>query len=138
MSNKKMIGFIMAVLKLCDRFEIHDSLYWDFEDGDDKISFTITCNDVFWWGCSDCEKITPENIHLLEKSLDDCKKISRITVLYGTDLFVARVRKMRPQGAAYRNNLPDYKKLWLLYDSCGPERELGLGNPYNPGEYKSG
>ena len=39
--------------------------------------------------------------------------------MYGTELFSARVRKMRPQGASYKL-YP--KELWPLFDACGPER----------------
>lgn len=49
------------------------------------------------------------------------------------DLFAARVRGMRPQGAAYTFYPPE---TWPLFDACGPEREIGFGNPYRPGEYK--
>ena len=40
---------------------------------------------------------------------------------------------MRPQGAYYPESDPE---TWPLFDDCGPEREVGLGNPYRPGERK--
>ena len=40
---------------------------------------------------------------------------------------------MRPQGAFY--SYID-KTSWPLFDLAGPEREVGLGNPYAPGAYK--
>lgn len=43
------------------------------------------------------------------------------------DLFAARVRSMRPQGAAYKVRYD--KSIWPLFDACGPEREIGMGNP---------
>lgn len=52
---------------------------------------------------------------------------------YALDLYSCRIEGMRPQGAVYRHNK---KELWPLFDACGPEREVGLGNPYKPGEYK--
>ncbi|UVG35196.1 hypothetical protein SEA_CECE_190 [Microbacterium phage Cece] len=48
------------------------------------------------------------------------------------DLFAARVRKLRPQGACY-SRYPE--ELWPLFNEAGPERETGFGNPYKPGEY---
>lgn len=49
------------------------------------------------------------------------------------DLFAAKVRGMRPQGACY-TYYP--KELWIEFDQAGPEREIGFGNPYKPGEYE--
>lgn len=49
-----------------------------------------------------------------------------------TDLFAARVRKLRPQGACY-TRYP--KRLWHLFDEAGPVRETGIGNPCVPGSY---
>jgi hypothetical protein len=46
--------------------------------------------------------------------------------VWGCDLFVCRERKMRPQGAVY----PEDRRFWPLFDACGPEREVGLGNPH--------
>lgn len=45
-------------------------------------------------------------------------------------LFSARSRGMRPQGAYYKLFPRD---TWELFDACGPEREVGVGNPYVPG-----
>ncbi|UDL15984.1 hypothetical protein QEH42_gp234 [Microbacterium phage Pumpernickel] len=46
-------------------------------------------------------------------------------------LFAAKSRKMRPQGAYYKS-IPE--NIWHLFDACGPEREVGMGNPRKPGE----
>lgn len=46
-------------------------------------------------------------------------------------LYAARRRGLRPQGACY----PKDTRLWHLFDQCGPEREVGFGNPFAPGEY---
>jgi hypothetical protein len=51
------------------------------------------------------------------------------------ELFAARVRGVRPQGASY-SLYP--RATWPLFDACGPKRETGLGNPYEPGEYQGG
>lgn len=47
-----------------------------------------------------------------------------------TDLYAARVRHERPQGACYAA-YP--RQLWPMFDAVGPEREVGIGNPYAPG-----
>lgn len=133
----KKIDFILKVLKLFSDYDVHDDLFWTFRDDDGPVTLMVNCNDLFWWACADLEEITPKNIDLLEKSFKDCMKISGMSVLYATDLFVARVRQMRPQGACYSKTFPEHKKLWVLLDECGPERKIEKGNPYKPGEYKS-
>ena len=93
------------------------------------ITFWVNCNDLFFWGSSDCETLTIENLPILEQAFADCKAVD---LEWAADmLFCARVRKERPQGAAY----PKDPKTWPLFDACGPEREVGFGNPYKPGDY---
>lgn len=62
---------------------------------------------------------------------EDAYRSSRIRGCV-SDLFAARSRKMRPQGAAYKVRYPE--ELWGLFNAAGPEREVGLGNPRKPGE----
>lgn len=88
------------------------------ENGD--LSVFVLCNDMFYWGCADCEKITQENYQLLEKSFED------ISGDYGALLFVARLRKMRPQGAYYKYIDKERRK---YFDECGPERPVSFSNP---------
>ena len=123
--------FVMHVLKLTGEWDICGSLWWRTDGEYAPVTFFINCNDVFYWGCADAEAITPENIELLEKSMKDSSGAYQYGELYGTMLWCARVRKQRPQGAAY----PSERELWTLFDECGPEREIGLGNPCRPGEY---
>jgi hypothetical protein len=52
-------------------------------------------------------------------------------VTSGITLYACRRKHMRPQGASY----PSDKELWPLFDACGPEREISLGNPCHPGDY---
>jgi hypothetical protein len=80
----------------------------------------ITCNDTFFWGCSDCEPITFEEL----PELIECYKLSP---KFGGELWVARKRKMRPQGASYKECYP--KEEWPLFDACGLPREAKIGNP---------
>lgn len=128
--------FIMSVLRLIAEYDMEGSLYWRCDGEYAPIKFFINCNDVFAWGCADSEEITPENLSALKQAIEDCNKIiPNYGPIYGGDLFCARTRKFRPQGAAY----PSKKELWPLFDACGPEREVGFGNPYPPGkEVKNG
>lgn len=127
----KVDGLTLKVLTFFGEVvDDHDSLWWRVYD--DRVVWLVNCNDLFAWGCSDCEEITEENFPMLEQAFKDCcEAIGKHSFNY-SDLWIARVRKMRPQGAAY----PDDEKLWPLFDACGPERPTGMGNPYrNRREY---
>ena len=89
----------------------------------------VNCNDVFFWGCADGEDITEETLPAFNQAVDDC----RGDVALAAWLYCARIRKERPQGAAY-TFIP--KDLWPLFHACGPERKTDCGNPYKPGQYK--
>lgn len=132
LGERTMSGFVTDVLKLFANHDICSSLQWSISDKG-TVVFNTNANDLFAWGSADGEDVTPENLPLLEQAINECLARDAITgAIYGCDLFAARVRKMRPQGAAY----PDERSLWPLFDACGPERKTGLGNPYKPGERK--
>lgn len=120
-----MESFILDVLRIMADADSTNDLWWRTDGEYAPIQFFINCNDVFMWGCSDCEQITPENIEILRSSYEDCEE-------NGAELFCSRVRHMRPQGAWYGYCSRDK---WALFDACGPERETGIGNPYKPGAY---
>lgn len=121
--------FTAQVLQLVAKYDIHDSIFWN-----SSLKFFVNVNDVFAWGTADLQEVTAENIDALEQAIIDCEKLSDVGEVYGGWLFAARIRKVRPQGASY----PEERELWPLFDACGPEREVGFGNPCRPGEYKSG
>ena len=113
--------FTNYVLKITAEYDLFGVLSWAFDENDDVPTFIINCNDVFYWGASDAEELTEENFYILEESLSECED-------YGTELFCARVRGMRPQGAYYPKN----KKVQDLFNSCGPERSIDCFNPAKP------
>lgn len=99
------------------------------------VAFMVNCSDIFWWGTADAERITPENVQSWLDTIEELESTSPKGEYWVHDaniLWVCRHRKMRPQGAAY-SLFPE--ALWPLIDACGPEREIGLGNPFKPGEY---
>lgn len=121
----------------------------DFIVNTEKQEIAVICSDIFIWGCSDAEEIeTSDDIELLRQSIKDCTSIEPHSS-HGTLLYCARKRNMRPQGAYYKYlDVYDYKKdqprelnkeatakMYKLFNDAGPEREVGLGNPYAPGEY---
>lgn len=117
-------SFIERVLRIVTLADYTSELWWKVNNNN-ELEFYIKCSDVFCWGTADLEKITEDNIDLLEDSLNEHE-------IYGDVLFCARVRKKRPQGAFYRelkeeNDNELIKKL----NECGPEREINKSNPYN-------
>ncbi len=109
--------FVSSLLKIIANHDFHDDLFWT-----EELKFYVNCNDLFHWGRSDLEPVLKEDLELLEKSLnDDC--------CTGSWLYCCRKRRMRPQGACYKHI--EMSK-WSLFNNCGPERELDLGNPQGP------
>ncbi len=112
--------FLCRVLAVYDKADIQGSLFWRVYDGKPKL--LATCNDTFWWATADCEEITPENVDVLEQALRDIESLDERSgaVIYMDELFVARVRKMRPQRPWYMGKSP---AVAALFDACGPERD---------------
>ena len=104
-------------------FDNTESLWWRIDDG--QVKFFAQCSDVFAWGCADCEPILPSDIDALERAAADVRAVVD-GEFHAGDLYGARRRGMRPQGAVYEV-YPE--GLWPLFNACGPEREVGLGNP---------
>lgn len=128
----------LAVLRYVGCYELGDRVWWRTDAEYAPVTFFVNCNDLFDWGCADCETLTPERLPLLGRALEDCAKAcgddrdaEKRGWPWGIELFCARLRGERPQGAAY----PKDRRLWPLFDACGPERTKGHGNPYAPGEY---
>jgi hypothetical protein len=118
------LSFVRQVMFLFDSADIHSEMYWHV--GDDGIRLLALVSDVFMWGCADAEDITPERLPVLQQAYDDLAVVDGLPHL--AELYAARIRRMRPQGAAYS----DSPGVRFLFDKCGPERETGLGNPKAP------
>lgn len=129
MDDPQLLQFLLRFFRLTAHYEACDSFWWR-TDGPyapyAPVTIFANCNDLFDWACADCERVTPDNIGLLEQSFADAAAAADCGEAWGDSLFCCRVRKMRPQGAYYRN-LP--KELWPLFDACGPEREVNMANP---------
>jgi hypothetical protein len=115
------------VLKIFDDADIHRRLYWSIDE-DDGIRFYANIADVYAWGCADPEEITPDNVGVLQRSFEDLIAIDAQE--WTAELFVARVRGIRPRGAAY----PDRREIRALFDACGPERPPDPVTPKPPAE----
>lgn len=117
--------FVLRVLRLSSATECYESVWWRTDGEYAPVTFFANCNDLFFWACSDSERVTPENVHIFEQAIADIRATGSIHISYADHLFCCRVRGERPQGASY----PDDPLLWPLFDACGPEKEPGLGNP---------
>ena len=106
-------------------FDNTEQVWWRTDGEYAPVTFFVKCNDLFWWGCSDCEQITEQNIDLLERTAQDLGEDD--AAIYLGELFAARSRGMRPQGACYKN-WPE--RIQVLFNACGPEREINIANPF--------
>ena len=87
----------------------------------------VNSSDLFYWGVADGVDIRNEDLPEFNQALIDCDNDYEVAGM----LYCARKESMRPQGAIYRY-IP--KKLWPLFDACGPERKIDMFNPKRPGE----
>jgi hypothetical protein len=102
---------------------------------ENRLNFWVNCSDRFAWAAADVEVIESgaDVGALCQARLDAIA--AEPDAQFDSDwalLWCARKREMRLQGAAY-SFLP--KALWPLFDAVGPERAIGLSNPYRPGQY---
>ncbi len=118
--------FVKRVLD-ATAFDHCDDIWWRTDTEYAPITFFVNCNDLFFWGSADCEELTPDNIELFEQSYRDADEAMKHGNVYASLLFCARVRAERPQGAYYKYLHED---IYHLFDACGPEREVGIGNPH--------
>jgi len=111
--------FILDVLHLfsLDETDCYSALFWRCEEPG-TVSFFVNVNDMFYWATADMEPITPEDLPAMRQALADVRTITEQDIYEGFLLWAARKRKMRPQQGAY----PDDKRLWALFDACGPAR----------------
>lgn len=121
---------------LVSAFDYTDEVWWRMgEDDRERIDFYVRCSDVFAWGCSDVEEVTEENVGLLEQTVSEGEeRLGRYRAYLAFTLFVARVRKERPQDAWYNQVIgtdSDEDAWWReRFDACGPERKQDFGNPH--------
>ena len=111
-------NLVMRVLA-ATAFDNCEDVWWRVDGEYAPITLFVNCNDLFYWGCSDAEVVTEKNIDIFEQAYKDSED-------HGDLLFCCRVRKMRPQGAYYEYFSEEDK---VLFDACGPVREVGFGNP---------
>ena len=115
------MAFFTRVMLIFYMADVREDLIWHVTDG--RVHLAVNVSDIFAWGGADSEGITPATLPVLEKAWEDTRAIGQEFLL--APLYAARMRGMRPQGAAY----PETVAAQGLFNACGPEREVGLGNP---------
>lgn len=119
---------VMEIFSL-SHADSYGDLFWRVDDGELKLYANVS--DVFVWGGSDVEEITRETLPELERAYADLKAVQAEE--FTAELYAARLRRMRPQGAAYPSDTHEsWRKVYALYDACGPERAIDVGNPKKP------
>lgn len=124
---EEQLGFLHELLQATSGADINSELLWH-SDGK-RIQVWANVSDVFAWGGADAEEITRENLPVLLQAIADLRAIKPFDQIYAPELFAARVRGIRPQGAAYPK---ERAATQALFDACGPVREPGFGNPRRP------
>lgn len=131
MPQPSLITRVLEIFSL-SHADAYGDLFWRVDEG--KVSLYANVSDVFAWGGSDCEPITVETLPELERAYADLKEVGGEE--FTAELFAARRRQMRPQGAAYPGKADSAgAAVAALYNACGPEREIGLGNPKGIPDY---
>ena len=113
--------FERLVMRLLEITAKHDDcdLWWRTDGEYAPVTFFINCNDLFFWGCADCEAVTEDNIAGLEQAYKDAGDCYKYGTCYAQLLFCCRQREMRPQQPYYKE-LPE--QMWNIFNKCGPER----------------
>lgn len=93
-----------------------DAIWWRTDGEYAPLTIFVNCNDLFAWGCADCEEIRPGDLDELRLACEDCKN-EKGAMRKGHLLWCARRRLCRPQ-VAYYKYLSDKEK--ALFDACGP------------------
>ena len=121
---------ILEILSFTAKYELNGFLSWETSGEYAPVTFWVNTSDVLFWGASDGEELNAETLPVFKTCVEDCMAIDDVLGgVEATMLFACRINKCRPQGASY----PENRDLWSLFDACGPEREIGFGNPYEPG-----
>lgn len=127
--NGQLAAYMVRVLGAVAAADQHDHIWWRCDGHYAPITFFVVVSDVFAWGTSDAEEITPSTVDALERAYADVREAADGDTTFGAILYASRRRGQRPQGAAY----PSDPRLWPLFDACGPQREIDMFNPHLPG-----
>jgi len=119
MSEESKLALALRVMRIFDGFDgpSCDSVWWRTDGEYAPVTMIVNCNDLFLWGCADCETITEANFDALEATIAEVATIDDSAVEEGVLLWCCRVRGNRPQPPYYKHLTPALHK---LFDACGP------------------
>lgn len=113
---------VRAILECFDEAQdgvSHDALWWRTDGEYAPITFFVNCNDLFVWGCADCEEITAADVPEFRSAINDINNAEGgCAYAHADSLWTARKRGQRPQMAYYKHFSPAEA---VLFDACGPE-----------------
>lgn len=71
MSDSKWPELFLRAAKIFNGFAgpSSEQIWWRTDEEYAPITFLVNCNDLFAWGCADCERLTTDNIDLLESTV---------------------------------------------------------------------
>lgn len=71
---------------------------WITDPNDDDIHLYVNCSDLFFWGSSDLEEVTNENVDVFTQAMSDIRALGDPGKFspYAGYLFSARVRRLLP------------------------------------------
>jgi hypothetical protein len=117
------LAFFMRVMKIFADLDARGSLWWNMQATGTPLQFAVNCGLVFDPG-TDSEDLTPENLHILERAIDDVRENYHSAADgpmgeydWALWLFCARIRGRRPRP---RTIIPE--ELRPLFDAAGPPR----------------
>lgn len=110
-----------------------EELWWRTGDEYAPVTLLVNCNDLFVWGCADCETLTVDDIEALEATYAECLELDKgherkdETCDSAHLLWCARKRGIRPQWAYYKH-FPE--RMHALFNAVSPDP--GYGWPKSP------
>lgn len=119
------------MLLLIAKYQLFEGVLWH-QNKEGGFDFTVACSDFFWWETADFEEVDEKTFPELEQALSDKMEAASGPMHHGALLYCARRRKMRPQGYYYKYLVPETH---VLFDACGPEREMDEMNPHDQKEF---
>ena len=120
-------AYLVEVLEIFHEFS-EDLWLWRERDHLGRMGFSLNCSDLFHWAAADSEPIEPADLPLLRQTVADLGAEGRI---WASELFCARKRGIRPQGAFLARTLAGATPMIVgLFEAAGPPRDdVGLWNP---------
>jgi hypothetical protein len=119
-----------------------DDLWFTVTPNTENIHVGVNCNDFFEWATAEGEGIEPGDRELLIQTALDLEELDRkhraenpddkrglYPELHLFNLFAARKRNKRPQGAWLHNEKYCPAPLVPLFEAVGDERPADLWNP---------